>query len=96
MNADATFKRAEERAEKGTFSLGRSVAVVLAAILVVAMLIASVAITNSHHSQGTPTRLTIDQIDPCSPHLLGSQLAPHEQMELEERCAQQERSIPAQ
>jgi hypothetical protein len=63
--------------------------------LVVAVLMAGAAVVGDQNRE-VRSRPTMDQIDPCSPYLLGSQLSPYEQMELEERCAQQERSVPAQ
>lgn len=88
MNADVTLTRADENAIK------IRVAVLLAGIVVAAMLIIGAWIIGGGQGRETQSRLTIDRIDPCSPYLLGSQLSPYEQMELEERCAQQESAIP--
>lgn len=41
------------------------------------------------------SRLTLDRVDPCNPHLLGSQLSSNDQMVLEERCAHQQSAVPA-
>jgi hypothetical protein len=89
MHADVTRTRAEKNASR----IGA--AILLIATLVVAVLMAGAAVVGDQNRE-VRSRLTMDQIDPCSPHLLGSQLAPHVQMELEERCAQLERSMPAQ
>lgn len=70
--------------------------VLLTSVIACAVLVITAFISGVHQSQGTQSFPIIGQIDPCQPFQLGSQLSPSIEMELEERCAQQENSVPAQ
>ncbi len=70
--------------------------VLLAGVIACAVLVITVFVGVEHQSQRAHPRPTIYEIDPCQPWKLGSQLSTSVEMELEERCAQQENSMPAQ
>lgn len=89
MNAGVTFTHSEKRDARIWAAMG-----IVAFLLVIMLITGAMVVGDQAHK--TLSRPTIDLIDPCSPHLLGSQLSPSMEMDLEERCAQQERAMPAQ